>query len=136
MTGGFGLGLAALALLCQVLATLLAMPSLAPTSLALPFLAMPAARAAAALDGIPGAGVICRTGGVPVRDEAPAHRPAECALCPVCAAAAPPFPVPAPPAMSSAIPRRHRAIPPPAHAGPAAGGHRFAAQPRGPPAQA
>lgn len=116
-TGGFGLGFAVLALLCQALSMLLAMPG--------------------AQAGTPAAsGVICRAGGAPVHDEAPAHRPAECALCPACLAAALPFPAPAPAALPAPTLQPRRAALPPARAGPAATGYRLAAQPRGPPAQA
>lgn len=117
-TGGFGLSFAALALLCQLLSMLLAMPG------------------AQAGTAPVASGAICRVGGAPVHDEAPAHRPADCALCPACLASALPFPVPVPAAVPAPILQPHHATLPPARAGPAAAEYRFAAQPRGPPVQA
>ena len=125
MTGGFGLGFAVLALLCQLLSMILAVPG------------VQAATGSPAVSG-----VICRAGAAsaadaaPTHDEAPAQHPADCALCPVCLAAALPFPVPAPPAAPTTVLLQRRTVLPPVRAGPVLGGYRPAAQPRGPPSQA
>lgn len=119
MTGGCGLGFAVLALLCQLLSMILAAPG------------VQAASSAPAVSG-----VICRGGAVPAHDEAPAQHPADCALCPICLAAALPFPVPAPPAAPAPVLLQQRTVVPPVRAGPVLGGYRPAAQPRGPPSQA
>ena len=118
MTGGFGPGFAVLALLCQVLSMLLPMPG-------------------AQAEGLPTASsVICWAGGTPVHDKAPAHHPADCALCPSCLAAALPVLLPAPTAVPAPVLLLQAAFLPPVRAGPAPVGRRHAAQPRGPPVQA
>lgn len=117
MTGGFGLGFAVLALLLQLLSAPLPMPG------------------AQAVGLLAASGVICRAGGAPVHDQAPAHHPADCALCPACLAAALPALLPAPGAVPVRVLLVQEAPPPPARAGPAEVGRRLAAQPRGPPVQ-
>jgi len=117
MTGGFGLGFAVLALLCQLLSALLSMPGAQAVGLSA------------------ASSVICRAGGAPVHDQAPAHHPADCALCPACLAAALPALLPAPGAVPVRVLLAQEAPLPPARAGPAEVGRRLAAQPRGPPVQ-
>lgn len=121
MTGGLGLGFAVLALLCQLLSALLPVPVPVPGAQAVGLLAA--------------SSVICRAGGAPVHDQAPAHHPADCALCPACLAAALPALLPAPEAVPVRVPLAQEALLPPARAGPAEVGRRLAAQPRGPPVQ-
>ena len=126
--GGGGLGrplghvLALVAVLCQLLAAAL----------------LPVPGDAAVPGDLLRAGVICHAdaGAPPRPDHAPIHPSAECALCPLCLAAAPPVLVPVPPSIPPQPVQDLAATLPPARANPFVAGHRLAAQPRGPPAPA
>jgi hypothetical protein len=112
--------LSLLAVLCQVLATLL-----------LPLSAM--ARTADATP--PFADVICHAGGdtKPVRDEAPGQHPSDCALCPLCFAHAQPVLSPTPAVLPPLARRDEAAALPPMRDRSCVGVFRPVVQARAPP---